>query len=237
MKLLPCIFGLIVGFLPQAVLAQPRSPDELISAARKAIQENNPEKLNALFYTAGMSDSDKEMAQFGLQGFLRGGEIESISLLPLPPHYRSTYIVRGQKVEQTYPPTGIMEVKFKPGTNGLTSSSAAYAVIKQGYFLVSSKSTDLRWSGPPDQSIGFMVMGRGQDKVQIKAKWNASGVDQEEDFEEPSGAVWGQYFDKVIVISTKGDTDITLRIMENGKELFKSERLQGKGTIEYKKKS
>jgi hypothetical protein len=237
MKLPPHIIGLVVALLPLASLAQPRSAEELVSAARKAIQEKNSGELDALFYTAGMSDSDKEMAKFGLQGFFQGAEIERISLLPLPPHYRSTYVLQGKKVEQTYPPAGIMEVKFKPNTNGSSSSSVAYAVIKQGYFLLSSKSTDLGWSGPPDKSLGFMVIGMGQNKVQIKAKWNASGIDQEEDFEEPSGGFWGQYFEKVTIISTQEDTDVTLTITENGKETFKSERLKGKGTVGYKKKS
>jgi hypothetical protein len=34
------------------------------------------------------------------------------------------------------------------------------------------------------------VKGKGQDKVQIKAEWSASGVDLEQSFKSPSGS-WG----------------------------------------------
>lgn len=82
-----------------------------------------------------------------------------------------------------------------------------------------------------------MVMGRGQNKVQIKAKWNASGVDQERIFKSPSSNFMGQFFEEVTVTSTEDDTDVTLTILEAGKEIFQSEPLKGRGTLEYKRES
>jgi hypothetical protein len=237
MQFLPQSIILILGILPVTAWAQPRSAEQFISACRAAIQEKRPEKLSALFYTVGMTDSDKDAAKRGQQGMFGAGEIESISLEPLPVDFQSIYIMRGKKVEPTYPPAGLIKIKYKGSAKGPGSASVSYAVINGQYFLVSTKSTDLRWSGPPDKSIGFMVMGKGQDKVQIKAKWNASGIDQEHNSKSPSASFWGQYFEKITVTSTEEDTDVTLTVLENGEKIFVSERLKGKGTIDYKRKS
>ena len=147
------------------------------------------------------------------------------------------FIQRGKKIEPTYTPIGLIQTKYKDAGNGMNSTSAPYAVIDGKYFLISSKSTDLGWSGPPDKTITFMVMGRGQNKVQIKAKWNASGVDQERIFKSPSSNFMGQFFEEVTVTSTEDDTDVTLTILEAGKKVFQSEPLKGKGTLEYKRDS
>ncbi|MDD5261920.1 MAG: hypothetical protein PHD76_08750 [Methylacidiphilales bacterium] len=184
-----------------------------------------------------MSQSDREAAARVQQMMFSNQEILDISLAPLPDDFQLVYVMRGKKLEPTYPPAGLITIKYKKTGNGMDSLFSAYAVIDGGYFLVSTKSTDLGWTGPPDKTITFMVIGQGQDKVQIKAKWNASGVKQESFFKSPSSNFLGQYFESVTVTSTSDDTNVTLSIREDGKEIFVSEPLKGKGTVEYKKKS
>jgi hypothetical protein len=110
-----------------------------------------------------------------------------------------------------------------------------YAIINGSYLLVSSKSTDLHWSGPPDVNIGFVVIGRGQDKVKIQVRYNASGVDLEQGFSDPSATFWGQYISEIVVTSQDERTDVTLAVTRGGKEIYKSGRLKGKGELKYKR--
>jgi hypothetical protein len=234
---LPRIIAISVGIFPIALLAQPTSPEEFIAAYRTAMQERSAEKLNPLTYSEGMSEADKQQAAQVQQMIFTDKEIDSITLAPLPADFQTVFIQRGKKIEPTYTPIGLIQTKYKDGGNGMNSASAPYAVIDGKYFLISSKSTDLGWSGPPDKTITFMVMGQGQDKVQIKAKWNASGVDQERIFKSPSSNFMGQFFKEVTVTSTQDDTDVTLTILEAGKKIFHSEPLKGKGTLEYKRES
>ncbi len=97
------------------------------------------------------------------------------------------------------------------------------------------KSTDLNWKGPEDKNIGYMVMGAGADKLQGEGQWNASGVDMEKPISSPSLSLLGQYIQEVSVTSDSDDTDVTIKIMENGKPIFESARLKGKGTQAYKR--
>lgn len=194
------------------------------------------EKLNAITYTLGMSDSDKKQAASVQQMFFSDTEITGISLEPLPADFQSVYIMGGKKLEPTYLPIGQIKIEYKKTANGPLGFSVPYAIVGGHYFLISSKSTDLGWKGPPDKTLFFNVMGQGQDKVQITAKWNASGVEQERIFKETSNMGFlGQYVEQIIVTSANDDTDVTLTISESGKEIYRSQPLKGKGTIEYKK--
>ena len=233
------IRGLAVSLLvlPLTLLGQPNTPDEFVAAYRAAIQEKSPAKIDAITYSVGMSESDKHQVALAQQMIFSDSEIIDITLAPLPGDFQSIYIMRGKKLEPTYPPVGLIQTKYKATGNDMNSTSVPYAVIDGRYFLTSTKSIDLGWSGPPDKTITFMVMGRGQDKVQIKAKWNASGVEQTRIFKLPSANFMGQYFDEITVASAEDDTDVTLTILEEGKEIYTSQPLKGKGSIEYKRKS
>jgi len=47
--------------------------------------------------------------------------------------------------------------------------------------------------------------------------------------------VLGQYFDSIKVTSEEDEVDAVLTVAEGGKEIYKSQPLKGKGTIEYKR--
>jgi hypothetical protein len=226
----------LFGLVPHVISAQPSSPREFISSLQTAIQEKSLEKLNAITYTVGMNDSDKKQAASVQQMFFSNSEIASISIKPLPPDFQSVYIVNGKKWEPTYPPTGVVNIQYKKTDNGPTGLTPTYAIIDGHYFLISTKTTDLGWKGPPDKTLGFAVTGKGQDTAQITVKWNASGVELERKFTQHSNMTFlGQYVEQVDVTSADHGTDVTLTISENGKEIFCSQPLKGKGKIEYKK--
>ena len=232
------IHSILANLLISSVLvfaSGPTTPEQFTTAFNAALKEKSAEKLDALTYTIGMTDADKEQVKLSQKMIFSDKEIDSISLQPLPEDYETVYIMQGKKIEPTYPPAGIIKTTYANPGHGLNSTSAPYAIVDGRYYLITSKSTDLGWTGPKDKTITFMVMGRSQNKVQIKAKWNASGVDQERIFKSPSSNFPGQFFQQIIVTSTDNDTDVTLTILEAGKEIFVSQPLKGKGVLEYKK--
>jgi hypothetical protein len=235
MKSILPLLVLFLGIIPLPSWAQPDSPDEFIAAVKSALLEKSSEKLTALTYTVGMSDSDKQVMASFLKNSLNDRGIAKISLEPPPGNVPSSGIMNGKKYEPTYPPAGQVVIEYEKTDNGLTSLSFGYTIVGGKYFLTAIKSTDLGWKGPPDKSLIYMVTCRSQDKVQVVVKWNASGVNQEQTFKALSGGVMGQYFKQVTVTSTDDETGAILTITEGGKEIFVSQPLKGPGTIEYKK--
>jgi hypothetical protein len=244
-SLLPIVIFLL-GIIPPSAWAQPASSAEFITAYRTAMQEKNNEKLDALTYTVGMSDSDKKqmdsMQQMGFSWNHKG--IGTITLQPLPANFQSVAIMNGRKYEPTSPPIGMIQIDYTGTGDGPLNGSQGYAIIDVHYFLVSSKSTDLGWKGPPDKPLSFIVAGWVKDKVQIKAKWNTSGVEQEKVCEGNSGGgagqsfsqlFMGQHIERITVTSTDDNTNVTLIVSEDNKEIYRSQPLKGKGTIEYRK--
>ncbi|HEX8309871.1 MAG TPA: hypothetical protein VF614_01050 [Chthoniobacteraceae bacterium] len=237
MKPLLQIVALVLCALPLVVVAQPASEEEFLRAIRTAFEAKNVEALAALTYTEGMSKFDEEQVAKGRSRMITQEQIEDVSLEPLPSGFRPFQISRGLKVEPTYPPTGMVKIGFKVEGGRKAASSAPYAIVDGNYFLVGAKSTDLGWSGPPDKQLSFAVSGKGADKARIRVKWNSSGVDQEANSATPSSTFTGQYIQEVSVASESNDTDITLKVSEGGAEVFKSERLKGKGTVKYERKA
>ncbi|MCE0521322.1 MAG: hypothetical protein LV480_00235 [Methylacidiphilales bacterium] len=235
MRSLPPILTLLLGVIPLSAWAQPSSPAELVASLRTALHEKSFEKLNAITYTVGMSDADKQLAAFTQKTWFSDREIGDITLEPVPAGAQWTGIMNGKKYEPTYAPVGLIKVQYQGAGNGLDSFTSAYAIVGGHYLLVSVKSTDVAWTGPPDKPLTFTVTGWVRDKVQIKAEWNSSGVDQEQVFKGNSGGGMGQYWEWITVTSTADDTELTLSVSEDNKEIYHSRPLKGKGTIEYKK--
>jgi hypothetical protein len=235
MKSLLPILTFLLGIIPLSTWAQPKTPEEFIAAVREAFQQKSLEKLDALTYPLGTGESDKKQTALLDQNLFKGTEIEETWLEPLPPYFQSVHIWFGKKTEVVPLPKGMIEVRYKPIGNNTYSAGLPYAIINGNYFLTSSRTTDLGWKGPKDKIISFKVIGQGQNKVHIFAKWNASGVEQERYFRYPSEEFIGQYCERLTVTSTEDNTDVALDIFEDGKRIFHSKTLIGKGTIEYKK--
>jgi len=211
--------------------------EEFLETYRNAIEQKDQAKLLSLYYTDGCSETDKKMLE-AIAGFhFSNGKIINVKFDSNPEGKSFVNIVNGKKYEPTYPPSGQIKITSAPaGGNGMTSGGDGYAIINGKYYLITTKSTDLGWSGPKDKTLTFMVMGKGMEKVKVDAKWNVSGVDQEKVFSNPPSCNFpGQYFQSITATSTEDDTDVTLSILEGGKQIYESQPLKGKGTIEYKR--
>jgi hypothetical protein len=153
MKSLLPILTFLFGIIPLSTWAQPSSPTEFIAAYRTAVQEKSTEKLDALTYTVGMSEADKEGETFRQEASFSDKEIEEISLKPIPADHQWVYIVKGWKWEPTYLPVGVIKIKYKRSPQGGFSFGNPYAIIGGHYFLVAYKRTDLLGAKrPPDES-------------------------------------------------------------------------------------
>jgi len=211
--------------------------EEFLASYRSAIEQKDKAKLLSLYYTDGCSESDKKMVE-GVVGFhFSNGKITDVKFEPTPEGANLVKIANGKKYEPAYPPVGQIKITYDPvGGNGMTSGGDGYAVINGKYYLITAKSTDLGWSGPKDKTLTFMVMGKGMEKVKVLAKWNVSGVDQEKVFSNPPSCNFpGQYFESITATSPEDDADVMLTILEDGKQIYESQPLKGKGAIEYKR--
>jgi hypothetical protein len=188
-----------------------------LANCRNAIEQKDKAKLLSFYYTDGCSEADKKMLEAVVGLHFYNGKITDVKFESNPEGKSFVNIVNGKKYEPTYPPSGQIKITCAPaGGNGMTSGGDGYAVINGKYYLITTKITDLGWSGPKDKTLTFMVMGKGMEKMKVDARWNASGFDQEKIFSNPPSCNFpGQYFESITATSTEDDdTDVTLSILE-----------------------
>jgi hypothetical protein len=96
---------LFASFLSVALAASGfagnRTPEEFAAAVRGAIEAKDAARLEALTFTEGMSDKDREMALKVSQRLFTGGAIEKVTLGPLPEGADFVHVLRGKKIEPT----------------------------------------------------------------------------------------------------------------------------------------
>lgn len=236
-KHLPTIAICLFAFTSGATAAEAADSERFTRALRTAITEKDDQKLEALVHFDGASPEDKQrMISMLRTSLMNGKDVDEISLVPLPSDFDPLLVVRGQKIEPTATPKGMIKVTFKGAGQGPKECSSAYTVVDGKFLLLGMKSTDLSWKGPPDKNIGFSVVGEGTSGLQIHGVWNASGVQLKKAFKESSITFWGQHFEELSVTSGNDDCDVTVTITEGGKAIY-SEPLKGKGVLQYKKKS
>ena len=228
---------LIAIFFLGSIASKADTPEEFLATYRTALEQKDTNKLLSLYYTEGCTEGDKKMLD-ALAGFhFSNAKITDVKFEPNPENQQLVNFVNGRKYEPTYLPTGQVKVTYEPvAGNGQISGGDAYAVINGKYYLITSKSTDIGWNGPKDKTLTFMVMGQGMEKVNVHANWNVSGVNQEGMFSNPPSCNFhGQYFESITATSTDDNANLTLTIMEDGKPIYESAPLKGKGTLEYKR--
>jgi hypothetical protein len=211
------------------------TPATFLKAVEEALNEQNAAKFEALIYTDGMSDADKEMSRKMLPHTLNNPGVDTMELQPLAADFQSVFIARGKRIEPTAMPVGAVKIQYKKMGNSSQSSTIPYTTVNGRFYIIGTKSTDLNWKGPEDKAIGYMIMGAGQDAIKGTVKWNASGVDLEKAISSPSRSFLGQYIDEVTITSDSDETDVTITIMDGGKQIFQSAPLKGKGTQSYKR--
>lgn len=232
MKPLPACLAFLLALTTLA--SGQDSLESFLAAFRTALMEKSPAKLEALTDFTGMSEADRALNSRIQNMMLTGQEIESVTLVPLPADFPSVIVQRGRKIEPTHPPKGLIEVKFQ-SPDGVRKMSTPYTVLNGRHLLVGTKMTDLDWKGPPDKTIGYTIVGAGQDHLKTSIKWNASGVSMEQTSQPASLSFVGQYIEEITVSSENEDTEVTLTILEDGKPIHTTEPLKGKGHLTYKR--
>ena len=222
------------------VAAKADTPEEFLATYRTALEQKDKNKLLSLYYTNGCSEFDlnglKEMEPIN---HFYNGKLTNVIYEPIPKDYNPVQIADGKKYEPNHAVEGV--IKFFYVTQPENAQSAhysggdGYAVIDDVHRLITAKTTDLGWKGPKDQQLNYMLSGRGADKCMIQYKWNVSGVEQESTSASSGIVIIGQFFESIKVTSEAEDTDVVLTIHENGKEIYISQPLKGKGTLEYKR--
>ncbi len=211
-----------------------KSSQDFLDTIKAAMTAQDMKLLHSLIYDKGMPEADKTPPENDAPSGKNAVEIASITLDPLPKGYQTLAVVSGVRYEPTYPPAGLVAIRFAKNPGGPDSTSMPYAIVDGAYYLVATKKTDLNWKGPPDSTIGYFLIGQGTDKVAISGKYNVSGVDLGGDFSAASMSLTGQYISEMTVVSNSDDVHVTLVILQDGKRVFTSEPLIGRGTIEYR---
>ncbi len=243
MKAVIIVLSLLVLPVPGVYCASaspPRTPEEFIAVYRAAMEDRDLDKLKILTYTVGMSEEDKRLTFMDDEMGFPEQEIERVTLEPLPEDYQDVWFVSGMKIESTSPPEGMIKVYYrqpeKPlGVATINHSMRPYTIVDGTFFLVGVKTTDLQWEGPSDKIIGFSVRGEESDRVKVRVEWNASGINQEREYARNSFSFWGQHIDQVTVTTLDDRADIILEVLEEGEVIYTSDRLKGKGTIQYQR--
>ena len=88
MKTLISLLAVLCMLAPISIPALADSAQDFLNSVKTAIQEKNSEKLDALTYTAGMSDSDKQVMDFGHKSRIRrqSNRRHSVRSLSRPTH-------------------------------------------------------------------------------------------------------------------------------------------------------
>lgn len=228
------MFALVTHSFAEDVI----NADMLLARVKTALIEKSTEKLTSLTYTGGMSATDKEQMQRLYIGLLAESGIDSVTLAPLPKGKPAFLVANGKRREPSCRQTGVILITYKENTHGITSSNLYYGEVDGTYYLSASKVTDVSWNGPKDHQITFYLDGNRGKQLNVEYKYNASGVDQ---VGSASGTVHqtfgvaGQYFSEITVASDDPESEIELRVEDNGKTIYKSASLKGKGEIRYLK--
>lgn len=227
---------LLAGFflvLSLAVCAaeQP-DPDVFTETLKKAITEDDTETLLSFADSEGLSGEARQRQIESLKVTYPSTNVFAVSLGPLPVDFPPFFIMHGKRYEPTHPPAGIVTISFRQ-ESGLTSKQLAYAIVDGKYKIVATKSTDLEWKGPKDSSLGYILEGTGAESAVVRIKFNASGVDMDRTFHGAAINLWGQHFTEVEVASEDPKASLTLKVLRDGKEIYKSETLTGAGKILY----
>lgn len=202
--------------------------EELKASVIQILNEQNWEAYKALTYKKGMTDYDYEMMESLKSVIIDGRKVISGEFADLPEGHKTSFIYDGRAFEPTISPMGLLKLEQEGG-----GSTLQYAKGGDQFVLVGTKSEDLGWEGPADVQLGVVIIGHNTEGLKIQASWNASGRDFSEEFDHTSTTFFGQYVETVKVTSDNPDAAYQLQIMEDEKEIYKSDKKKGIGEILY----
>ena len=202
--------------------------EELKALVIQVLNEKDWEAYKALTYKNGMTEYDYEMMESLKSVIIDGRKVISGEFFDLPEDHKTSFVYDGRAFEPTISPIGLLKLEQEGG-----GSTLRYAKDGDQFVLVGTRSEDLGWEGPADVQLGVVIIGHNTEGLKIEASWNASGRDFSEEFERGSTTFYGQYVETVKVISDNPDAAYQLKIIEDGKEIYKSDKKEGIGEIQY----
>jgi len=231
---------LIPIFLLGSIASKADTPEEFLAVYRTTLEQKDTNKLLSLYYTNGCSEVDiTTLKKTEPMNHFYNEKLTNVIFEPISKDWNPIHIANGKKYEPTHSVDGVIKFFYvaqpENAQSAHYSGGDGYAVIDGVHRLIAAKSTDLGWKGPKDQQLNYTLSGRGADKCLIQYKWNVSGVDQEGTSESSGIVIIGQFFESIKVTSTAEDADVVLTVREGGKEIYTSQPLKGKGTLEYKR--
>jgi hypothetical protein len=206
------------------------SKEELKESVIRILNDQDWDGYKALTYMNGMTEYDYKMMETLKPAIIDGRKIISGEFEDLPEGHKTNFIYDGRSFEPTISPLGLLRLELEGGGTVLR-----YAKDGDRFVLVGTKSEDLGWEGPDDVQLGIVILGYNTKGLKIEASWNASGRSCSEELDHTSNTFFGQYLETVKVISENPDAAYQLKIMEDGKEIYKSDLKQGIGKIQYKR--
>ena len=224
------------SILPLAIIVSTLSiqaietKEELKTSVIRILNEQDWDDYKALTYKKGMTDYDYKMMESLKSVIIDGREVISGEFTDLPKDHKTSFIYDGRSFEPTIPPLGLLKLEQKGG-----GTTLQYAKDGESFVLVGTKSEDLGWEGPDDVQLGVVIIGYNTEELKIEASWNASGSSFSEELSHTSTTFFGQYVESVKVRSDNTEAVYQLQIIRDGKEVYKSNRKQGVGEIEYKR--
>ncbi len=204
--------------------------EELKASVINILNEKDWDSYKALTYKKGMTDYDYKMMESMKSVIIDGRKVISGEFADLPKDHKTSFIYDGRSFEPTISPLGLLKLEQEGG-----GTTLQYAKNGESFVLMGTKSENLGWKGPNDVQLGIVILGYNTEGLKIEASWNASGRAFSEELDHTSTTFFGQYVESVKVSSDDPDAVYQLQIMKNGKEVYKSDKKQGVGQIEYKR--
>lgn len=233
----PRPLSLVFVVLASLLRAAPSEPAALAAAVETAIGARDVAALVALTHTEGLSDEDRQKAGPGLAGLLpedaAASVVVTVDRLPDGTDLARPRVLFGQRIELSAPPVGIIRVAHKQGRASVVST-IPYVRTDAGYLLAGRRSTDLGWSGPRDQQLGFtFVEDYPPTPCAITIRFNASGVDLVETTTSHSGVLLGQHIEEFTITGLPETFKGRLVLRLGKEEVFRSEPLTGRADYTY----
>jgi hypothetical protein len=218
-------------FVSTLTIQATETKEELKESVIHILNEQDWDGYKALTYKNGMTDYDYKMMEESLKSvIIDGREVISGEFTDLPKDHKTSFIYDGRSFEPTISPLGLLKLEQVGG-----GTTLQYAKDGESFVLVGTKSEDLGWEGPDDVQLGIVILGYNTKDLKIEASWNASGRDFSEELDRTSTTFFGQHVETVKVSSDNPDAAYQLQIMEDGKEVYKSDAKKGIGEIQYKR--
>ena len=230
--------ALLILLLPSTYAAPPTSAEQLRSQLESALKAKDTNALVALVNWQGVSADMKSMTVEEDADMVKH-EIASVKLAPLPAAFEATNELNGVRYLLNVAAAGFVDVEYTESGNG---EQIPYGTKDGAYYLA---GTIEEKTGAPAVKAKTINISVGGSLSSDAGSFTGSCVyvkNGKEVTEALSGkgnffkAFWGDYVKSCTVHKDSDSPDwIQLTILEDGKEIFKSDQVRTKDPIVWEK--